>query len=123
MPLIRACSCSILVEADGLTWIIHAKLAELGIAHTMLFGSVEIRAARTAFASHMYIEVPTVQGEAIIDYRARQVLDEQGQTAHGVFLRAEDRNVIYAGAVALEAPISAEIIALMLAPIPEELQS
>jgi hypothetical protein len=111
------------LECDGMTRVIHAKLAELGIAHTMRFGSVDNRIARTAFAPHMYIELATEQGEAIIDYRARQVLGEQGATAHGVFLRADQPHMLYAGAVVEEAPLSAEVIALMLMPIPEAIRS
>lgn len=106
-----------------MTRIIHARLIELDTAHIMYFGQVENSETRRAFAPHLSIESATLQGEALIDYRARQVLGAEGATAHGVFRRAEHPHMIYTGEAFDEAPLPPAVIAFLLAPIPAEMQS
>ena len=108
------------LECDGMTRLLHARLAALGIAHTMHVGRVENQGTGAAFSPHFFIELQTQQGEAIIDYRARRLLGIL--SAHGVFLRTDAPHMVYQGEVVDEAPLSEASIAAMLSPIPEELQ-
>src|SRR6266702_8249678 len=84
-------------ECDGMTNILHFFLNEAGIAHKVYQGNIKNRVSGAAFEWHMWIELETKQGRAIIDYRARQWLGTMGNTPHGVFLKHDYPHMLYAG--------------------------
>lgn len=85
------------LECDGITNVIHYHLSRANIDHNVFFGTVSNRVSGQDFSPHYWVEVTVDEGTAIIDYRVRYWLGEDGDTPHGVFLKHQFPHMDYEG--------------------------
>src|SRR6266566_1738008 len=87
------------LECGGMSLVFHFYLCNAAIPHVAYEGTIHNQKNGREFTPHIWIEVSTVEGEAVVDYRAHMWLGTENRTPHGVFLKSDYPHMSYEGKV------------------------
>ncbi|WP_153039745.1 hypothetical protein [Pseudovibrio sp. Ad37] len=94
MELALLCWDECSADCDGMTAIISYHLRKAFVPHTCIQGGLNDRTTGALVAPHFWI---CLDGEFLIDLRARKWLGDEESIPHGVFHPSFFPNVSYAG--------------------------
>jgi len=106
------------LECDGLSRVIHAKLAEQQITHRFMLGKVGHKYKREV-DPHFWIEVE----DLMVDFRLGywfQTDPELEQLPYGVFQAKRTGDFIYTGIALMEPPLPEQFLKILMNPIVAE---